>query len=259
MTEYEIATIQEKTRAITNDSLLKLLRELKGNPKPSQAMQEQYCTLVTTARFIVPVKFVNNADPKKVNIQFSHLTDNKGQRFLMAFTDMATLLQNATDDDKLQVMSFTYADFTKILGTASSQFAGFAINPFTENIIIGPKQAQAINMTITQMRVKKGELAVIGEVEDVPEDISFAVEKYLNNKGTVKKAYYMKMQKGETEYRLIIVDLLPDIDFKEFSEAFKADVLNNFDNPKHPFMLMSLEEEAAKMSTKETVPFYVKV
>ncbi len=259
MTEQELSLIQQKTREIKNPGLLQLLREIKTAEKPSDRQQEKYIQLVTTARFIVPVSIKPDPDPKKVKIQFSHLTDKEGKRFLMAFTDMETLLKNAKDDEKLQVMAFTYADFSRILSMPDSKMEGFAINPFTENIVIGPKQAQVINLMSTQLRVKKGELALIGEAEEVPDDLAFAVEKYLNNKGTVKKAYFMKMQKGETEYRLIIVDLLKDFDFEEFTQAFRDDVLNSFENPKHPFMIMSLEEEAAKISTKETVPFYVKV
>ena len=172
---------------------------------------------------------------------------------------METLLLNVKDDEKLQVIGFNYNDITKVLSVPENRMAGFVINPFTENVIVGAKQGRAINAIMTQKKVKSGELAMISEAKDVPDEITLPIEKYFDKTGKVKKAYFMSMQRGETTHRLIIVDLLPDFDFAEFSKEFGQEVLKSIEDPEQPFLIMPITEKAAMAAAKENVPFYVKV
>lgn len=260
MAGIDINLLQKKVKEIKNPELLAVIRELKATEKPSEELQRRYVTAVINAKFVVPVTIKNLDDKGKMTMDISHLKNKQGQAFFMAFTDYETLMMAAKNNtDKLQVIGFTYGDFTKMLSEKSCPMTGIAINPFTENIVIGPQQAHAINVLSIQMKVEKGEMAVINELPTIPFEITAPIEKYFDKIGIVKKAYLMSLQRGDSTHKLVIVDLAEGEDFQQFSKDFAENVLKAMDDEKEPFIVMPVTEQAAAVSVKEKVPFYVKL
>lgn len=263
MTPEQMKTLQQKTRELKNPALLDIIRKMKAkqpeNPTPEE--QQTYVEELLKARLIVPVAMgePDAENPNKLQVQFSHISNEKKERFFMAFTDMETLLKNARDDEKLQLLGLTYNDFAGMLSDPKCAMVGFVINPFTENIICGAPQAQVIKQYITAKKVQSGELTVINELADIPEEVTRPIEKYFDKRGDVKKAYLLSMRKAEKIFRLIIADTNEDVDFKEFSKEFGETILKPMNDEKAPFLVMSFAEDAAKTATKEKVPFYVKI
>lgn len=260
MAGMDFNLLQKKVKEIKNPDLLAVIREMKAAEKPSEDIQRRYVTEVTKAKFVVPVNIKNLDENGKMTMEISHLKNKQGQAFFMAFTDYETLMMAAKNNtDKLQVIGFTYGDFTKMLSEKGCPMTGIAINPFTENIVIGPQQAHAINMLSIQMKVEKGEMAVINELPDTPFEITTPIEKYFDKVKTVKKAYLMSLKKGDTTNKLVIVDLNEGVDFQEFAKTFMEEVLKPLSDGNEPFMVMPITEEAAAVSVKEKVPFYVAI
>lgn len=264
MTPEQMKALQQKTREIRNDDLLKIIRQMKAKaPEPPTPEEHvEYVEQLLKARLIVPVSFgeEDKEHPNRLQVQFSHLTNNKKERYFMAFTDMETLLKNAKDDEKLNVLGITYEDFVRMLSEPKSKMTGFAINPFTENIICGPEQGRAIGRYIAQKKVESGELTMINELSEIPDDVLRTLEKGLDRFGNVKKAYLMAMRKGDQRSRLLILDADETVtDFGELAKQFAAEVLKPINDPKCPYLIMSYAEKAATQATKEKVPFYVKV
>lgn len=265
MTPEQINTLQQKTRELNNSALLAAIRKLKESKTPSPEDQQAYIEELLKARLIVPVTIdENNTDTQdesdnKLKVQFSHLTNKDNQRFFMAFTDMQTLKKSAKDADKMQLIGLTYNDFASMLSDPKCKMMGFAINPFTENIVCGPNQAQVIGKYITSKKIQSGELTVISELEGIPEDVTRPIEQYFDARGDVKKAYLLGMRRGNSINRLIIADISEDVDFAGFAKDFSENVLKEMNDPAVPFMVMPFAEPAAKKATKEKVPFYVKV
>ena len=178
----------------------------------------------------------------------------------MAFTDMETLKKSTKENtDKLQLLGVTYNDFATMLSDPKCKMIGFVINPFTENIVCGPNQAQVIGKYITSKKIQSGELSVINELSGIPEEVTRPMEQYFNSRGDVKKAYLLGMRKGNNLSRLIIADVDAESDFAAFAKDFSEKVLKEMNDPKAPFLVMSFAEAAAKKATKEKVPFYVKI
>ena len=126
----------------------------------------------------------------KLKMDSSHLKNKQGDAYIMAFTDYDTLLQAAKGASaEPQALGFTYGDLVRMISEKGCPMKGFAINPFTENIIIGPQQAHAISMLSIQMKVESGEMAVINELPAIPFEITAPIEKYFDKVKTVKKAY----------------------------------------------------------------------
>ncbi|MBP3921612.1 MAG: enhanced serine sensitivity protein SseB C-terminal domain-containing protein [Ruminiclostridium sp.] len=258
MAGIDMKLLQQKVRAIKNPELLAAMRELKATENPGEDIQRRYVSAVTAASFVVPVAIKGIDEGGKMQMEISHLKNKQGDAFIMAFTDYDTLLQAAKGANaEPQALGFTYGDITKMLSDKACPMKGFAINPFTENIVIGPQQAHAISVLSIQMKVESGEMAVINELPTIPFEVTAPMEKYFDKIKTVRKAYLMSIKRAEEERRLVIVDLFDDVDFGEFSKAFAEEVLKPMEEEGMPFMVMPITEEAAAISVKEKVPFYV--
>ena len=171
-----------------------------------------------------------------------------------------TMQKNINDISKICVIAVTYKDLSAMLSQPKCAMKGFVINPFTENIICGPKQAEVIANYIRQKKFNSGELTVINEVTGVPDTVTKPITSYFDSRKDIKKAYIMNMRKVNQLNRLIIVDFEGEDDkFNDFTKDFTEKVLKDINDEKAPFMIMNFNQPAAKQATKEKVPFYVKV
>ncbi|MBQ2798443.1 MAG: enhanced serine sensitivity protein SseB C-terminal domain-containing protein [Ruminiclostridium sp.] len=258
MAGIDMDLLKKKVMAIKNPELLAAMREIKASEKPEEGVQKKYVNAIMKASFVVPVAIKSVDADGKLKMDISHLKNKQGDAYIMAFTDYDTLLKAAKGaSTEPQALGFTYGDLVRMVSEKGCPMKGFAINPFTENIIIGPQQAHAISMLSIQMKVESGEMAVINELPTIPFEITAPIEKYFDKVKTVRKAYLMSLKRADEERRLVIVDLFEGVDFAEFSKAFAEDVLKPMDDEKMPFMVMPITEEAAAISVKEKVPFYV--
>ena len=260
MADIDIALLQKKAREVKNPELLAVFKELKESENPTEELHRRYAATITTASFIVPVNIKNVEQDGRVTMDISHLKNKQGDAFFMAFTDYETLLKDVKSNvDKLQIIGLTFGDLVKMLEEENCPMKGIAINPFTDNIAIGPAQAHAITTLAIQMKVESGEMAVINELPDIPFEITAPIERYFDRCGKVKKAYLMSLKRKDEKQKLIIVDLVDGVDFSEFAKDFADGVLNEIEDEKEPFMVMPITEQAAAISVKEKVPFYVKL
>lgn len=266
MTQEQLNAIQAKTRKITNPQLLEIIRRLKKaadekvNPGPEE--QTKYIDALMEAKLIAPVTItdMSGETENQMKVQFSSLSNPQKERFFMVFTDLETMKKNVKDIDNVFLLGVTYSDLSAMLSSPKCPMKGFVINPFTENIICGPQQAQVISGYIKQKKFNSGELTIINEVRGVPEEVTQPIIKYLDARRDVKKAYLMNMRKVNQLNRLVIVDFEGgDDQFNDFAKDFTDNVLNALNDEKAPFMIMNFNQPAAKQATKEKVPFYVKV
>jgi hypothetical protein len=258
MAGADLNLLQQKVKAIKNPELLAAMRNLKATEKPEEQAQRTYVTAIIKASFVVPVNIKSIDENGKMNMEISHLRNKQGDAYIMAFTDYETLKQAAKGAQaEPQVLGFTYNDLVRMITEKGCPMKGFAINPFTENIVIGPQQAHAINMLSIQMKVEKGEMAVINELPTTPFELTAPMEKYFDKVKTVTKAYLMQLKRAGEEQYLVIVDLKEGTDFAEFSKDFAEEVLKPMEEGNKPFMVMPITEQAAAVSVKEKVPFYV--
>lgn len=266
MTQEQLNAIQEQTKKITNPKLLEVMRTLKKcaeektNPEPQY--QVDYIDNLMEARLLAPVTVtdMSGENENQMKVQFSHLTNHQNEKYFMVFTDMETMQKNINDISKVCVIAVTYKDLSAMLSQPKCAMKGFVINPFTENIICGPQQAEVIANYIRQKKFNSGELTVINEVTGVPDTVTKPITSYFDSRKDIKKAYIMNMRKINQLNRLIIVDFEGEDDkFNDFTKDFTEKVLKDINDEKAPFMIMNFNQPAAKQATKEKVPFYVKV
>ncbi len=262
MTQEQLEILQAKTRELKNPKLLEIMRKLKEKaPEPPTPEENiEYLEALLSSRLIAPVHIRDvKEDDNKFTVDFAQLTNKKNEKYIMTFTDIETLELNLRSDGKAPVLGVTYKDLAGMLASVGGKITGFVINPFTENLIVGPAQAEVIGKYIRHKQVEKGDAVMIRELEGIPEEITDSMERYFNQRKDVKKAYLVSMIKGKETSRLVIVDTEEGVDFQEFAKDFSKEVLQPINDPEVPFMVMDYSQEAAKIATKEKVPFYVKV
>lgn len=259
MTDEQKKLLRQKTMEITNPALVAAINGIKSSPTPPPQAQADYINALLRARLIVPVALSDGEEENKLQVKFSHLTNKQGKKYFMAFTDIEELKKSRSDINKMDFLGLGYNDFARMLSDPKCQMEGFAINPFSDNVIVGPQQALAIKNIITAQRIKNGEIAVIRELTDIPDEVRAPLESYFDKRGDVKKAYLLAMSKGEQQNRLIVADLDEDKDFEEFKTELFDKFLNDMNDEKAPFVVMSFADPTGKQSTREKVPFYVRV
>lgn len=150
--EHDTGTDKENNQPETarSDENAEKCAEEKTNPEPQY--QVDYIDNLMEARLLAPVTVtdMSGENENQMKVQFSHLTNPQNEKYFMVFTDMETMQKNINDISKICVIAVTYKDLSAMLSQPKCAMKGFVINPFTENIICGPQQAEVIANYIRQ-------------------------------------------------------------------------------------------------------------
>jgi len=113
----------------------------------SEKHMEFFINELLQAKFICPVSINPVPDvrpdgsfdmPKDAQISFPMITNVEGQKFVMAYTDMAELLR-WKKDSKQAVLIFKFPNYAEVVLQEDNPCAGIAVNPFGDNMVI-PKE-----------------------------------------------------------------------------------------------------------------------
>lgn len=130
---------------VTNPMLVSAMELVKGDN--SEKHMEFFVNELLQAKFICPV-VINPVPevredgsfdmPKDAQISFPMITNTQGQKFVMAYTDMAELLR-WKKDSKQAVLIFRFSNYAEVVLQEDNPCAGIAVNPFGDNMVI-PKE-----------------------------------------------------------------------------------------------------------------------
>lgn len=251
MADENLKQVQE----IANPELIKAMLDMKS--ENSNQNQQKFIMSLLTAKLIVPVKMTKKADdPTKLQVTFAKLTTNDGTPFFPCFTDIKTLVDSKRYGDEGQVLGVTYNDFEKMLSDPTCPFEGFAINPFTENVIVTKAQIEVIKKLKNSSVPQNGEQVMIADLKEEPEELTKALCAFFKQHKEVEKAYLLALKHTVKENMLVLVDF--DGDKKALFEGL-VELLKPFENPEKPFLIMEYNTDFGKQAAVEKVPFYVNV
>lgn len=143
---------------VNNSELVISMKIMQGNFNPDT--QKDFINQMIHARFLCPAVIDPMPDLEKdgsvimeagARVMLSHVTNPNKDMFLVAFTDNKEANKNKPEDVEHTILT-TYADFCSLILNENSKYAGFVINPFSENIVLTREIMQGINRNI---RVKK--------------------------------------------------------------------------------------------------------
>lgn len=139
---------------ISNTNLIIAMRIMQGNPTPQG--QTDFINQVIHAKFLCPC--VIEPEPEvgedgvfestpDTRVMFHSVANQEKQVFIVAYTDTKEANKNKKEEERHTIVT-TYIDFCNILLKNDSPYAGFVINPFSENVIFTREIMMDINKNI---------------------------------------------------------------------------------------------------------------
>lgn len=242
-------------KPITNQGLLKAIRVMKKDRNQEQVFFDE----LSKAKFLCPaVLDIKSSDKHQdgkivlgegTTISISSLTDQAGNHFLMAFTDWEEV-RKWTDEDNPQMLVIDYNDYQSMILESESQYAGFVINPYGENLVISKELIS--NIVQGESTVKKGESVAIGLPKNHPEEMEQALKEYFDDFKKIKSAYLLWMvRNGEQSYLLVLdSDEKPEIIYPQIGDVCKPYLNGEFVD------MIPLNSSLGLSATEEQQPFY---
>lgn len=150
--------INQKSETVKNPKLVAALQELKKHD--DFITRSHVAAALMEARMLSPIQkqtvLTENKGPSTW-IRFEDITNTKGEKYYLAFTDMDEFSKWNEDGSHDQALIMTMQDFGNILIRQANDLKGFVINPFGENISISKKLLLSLlQQHETKMRGKMG-------------------------------------------------------------------------------------------------------
>ncbi|MEL3959259.1 enhanced serine sensitivity protein SseB [Caldifermentibacillus hisashii] len=247
-------------KPVTNPELVKRIEILMKDY--SLYNERLFLDELMKANFLAPVsiepdikgggKTVLKQDTK---INFFGITNSANQNFLPAFTDWDEL-RKWNNQENTQTLILTFKDYEAMIGNAAvDTWAGFVINPYSQNIIMDrDKIRMTRNHTIETMRDKQ---VLIGLPKRYPEKLVEALKEVLPNMKGVECAYLLLMVRNKSDASYLIVADIDDEPRKRFAEI--AEVATQYLLPNEKIDFVPLKSEFGRNATKGYTPFYKRI
>ncbi len=143
---------------VNNGDLIISLKIMQGNLNPDT--QTDFINHMLQARFLCPAIFdpAPEINPEGVavlgddaKVMLSSLSNAKEEMYLVAYTDAKEAREHKQAENQ-HTVACTYFDFCTMVLQENSPYAGFVINPFSENIVVSREIMLNINKHV---RLKK--------------------------------------------------------------------------------------------------------
>lgn len=241
---------------IINSELVDVIKRLKEN----NATQEEFFSKLSNAKLLCPIDFQLKNEGKEENklvvgegstIQIKHLEDEKGKKYLMAFTDWGEL-QKWNKVKGQQTLILESQDYKTVMEQSKSRYYGMTINPFGENIIITLPMLE--NMENHKQVITKEEKVMVGIPSEYPTKMVNGLKDYFKENNLVDKAYLLWMVREEERSYLLVLDSLisPNQLYPQVGEFCKP-YLNG-----KCLDIISARLDFGKRVIKDQSPFYIK-
>lgn len=139
---------------ISNNDLIIAIKLMQDNY--TREKHNEFVNQMIHAKFLCPVLFdpdpeVNIAGVSEVQdgtkILLSSLKNKSGESYLVAYTDNKEADRQKEGKNQHTIVC-SYFDFCTILKKEDCPYAGFVINPFSENVIVTKETIDMINQNI---------------------------------------------------------------------------------------------------------------
>ncbi len=150
--------MNQKSENVKNPKLVAAIQEVIKHD--DFATRSHMAAALMEARLLSPIQkqtvLTENKGPSTW-IRFEDITNTKGEKYYLAFTDMDEYSKWNEDGSHDQALIMTMQDFGHILIRQPNDLKGFVINPYGENISISKKLLLSLlQQHETKMREKMG-------------------------------------------------------------------------------------------------------
>lgn len=268
---------------IKNPEFIEAINAMKQDNTPDN--RNKMLNEMMRSRFLAPVTIdpppvANEGDePVKLEagskINFHLITNNDGQKFFMAFTDMDELHKWHNADGQ-QTAVLTFDDYAGLILNQDSNSDGYVINPFGANLVfpkdlvrslrerkeliekerrefIENERRERSNINVSEQVIKKDEVR-IGQPKTLPQELLDALYEKMKKMKNISSAYFTLLMRGEIQSFLFVVDFEGDKKevFDELATVARP-LLNGM-----PISFAEYDSEMGAAATKDIIPFYKK-
>ncbi len=143
---------------VSNNDFVITIKLMQDNFTPET--HEEFVNHMLRTKFLCPVLFDPNPEinkegltqiPDDTKVLLSSIKNKKGESYLVAYTDNKEADRQKQAENQ-HTIACSYFDFSTIIMKEGCPYAGFVINPFSENVIISKDTLELINQNIHMKR-----------------------------------------------------------------------------------------------------------
>lgn len=277
---YKEILAEEENKESYLNPMSKMMDQLRDHPTPE--LEEKIYEAFRTFRFLMPIVVYNEDDiatmtedkvvtiKEDAEMQVIPLENEEGEKVFPAFTDLYEVNRAGIDlaTPEHYLLEMTLSRFETLVDN-SDDVMGFAINPFSHNVVIAGPQFAHYHERLAQeeneqeKRQARAEAQAIADLEEAEAyqietdvhntDLEKSLAKEMDAQGNVHRAYLLKKVYLDKERYLVIVDKERD------GKSIFAD-LRDAAYPVLPYEdqieFLSYNEPEAKTYVEQMTPFY---
>lgn len=139
---------------ISNNDFVISIKLMQDNFTPEK--HQDFVNQMLHTRFLCPVLFDPNPEvkpngmtqvPENTKLMLSSLKNKNGESYLVAYTDTKEANNHKQTENQHNIIC-SYFDYCTIVEKEDSPYAGFVINPFSENVIISKQSMEMIRKNL---------------------------------------------------------------------------------------------------------------
>lgn len=290
----------EQMKPVTNPVLVDAMATFKIDLR-NREHEKAFLQAAVEAKYLIPAMVKrpaqepNPGEEVKLQVAFQIMTNNKGDKFMPAYTDEIELRKNRRPDDKPQIVIMGFMDLYQFM-KSNEGITGVVINPFgsalclvrqqiiaigdrggdLENIPLAPPprpagesredgptpeqvqaaQQDAIRQAMADVAAKKAAKEDSEpETSPVTDELIAALKSCLKKFKFVKKAFIGEQKESGERYLLVALEADDDADLNAVNDAIGEECADYCDLP---FEVVPAGNIRAKQIVAENKPFYEK-
>ncbi len=234
---------------IRNDELLKLMHEMRQDRTPAKMLE--VLKLAAASCFIVPVDTTRDG-----RYSFHAVGDNKGRRFVVAYSDTGSFETSVNDENQKGVKA-TFEDLMEVVLQDKLRLDGMIINPGAAEVIFGK---ELINSIKEQMGVPGADDAldmVVAKPESYPPRLREMIAEFCRDEKRISRVYVRLLTTPDRKTMKWLLGVETSAEGEE--KKYLLDTFGRFLTP----YLQGVEpitadtcEDFVKQAIKDAEPFY---
>ena len=234
---------------IRNDELLKLMHDMRQE-RTSEKMLE-VLKLAAASAFIVPVDVKPDG-----RFSFHAVGDNKGRRFIVAYSDTGSFMTSEKSEDPKGVKS-SFEDLMEVVTAKELRLDGVIINPGASEVIFGKELIESIK---GQMAPQEDEPTLdmhVATPSEYPPKLKEMIAEFCRDEDRISKVFVRLLvtPDGNTMRWLLGVETSSQGEERQYLlDTFKRFITTYLQNIEP--IVSSTDEDFVKQAVKDADPFY---
>lgn len=251
----------ELNQPIQNPALIKVMDAFKKEPSPRTELD--MIAGLLSAKFLTPISLAKPVEGGQLgpDTAFQHylITNNKDERFFLAFTDEDELKKWSGGEHR-DAFTAPLPVFAALLGKSTTA-KGVVINPFGQNITLTKEMIENFPKRRAALLKMVPPRFLIGKLKEEPEELKEALSKYFRKKQkSIQEAWlFTALREGTEKPRLmLIVDF--DGEAEESKELFPliGEAAKPYLKDDQGLDIVRRDDKFAADLMEKTEPFYRK-